>query len=101
MGLIANIKILWKNRELIKTALKATDQVKEVYVKNGLKTTEFWMTIITNIVTIVPLFQGILKPETAAIILAAANGVYGVLRTLTKATASVATVPCPPTSPIQ
>lgn len=52
--------------------------------KPGYKTTEFWMHLLTNATTIVGALQGVIPPQTAAVILAVANGVYGVLRTIAK-----------------
>ena len=53
-------------------------------VKAGIKTTEFWLTMITNLITIVGSLKGVLDPQVSAIILAAANGVYGVIRAMAK-----------------
>lgn len=55
-------------------------------MKAGVQTTEFWMTILTNIVSIVGALQGVISPEIAAIIVSIANGIYGVLRTIAKKT---------------
>lgn len=84
MSWITSLKLLWKNRSAIKEAGKAIEAIKEANVKTGWKTTEFWMTIMTNVVTVVQALNGVIPPETAAIILAVANGLYGVLRTITK-----------------
>lgn len=84
MGLGDNLLFFWKHRKQIKEASGAVDNIKEAYVKDGYKTTEFWMTICTNIVTIVGALQGVIPADTASIILAVANGVYGVLRVVSK-----------------
>ncbi len=60
-------------------------------MSEGLKTTEFWMTILTNIVTIVGSLTGVIPAQVAAIIIAAANGIYGVLRVITKTKAVTTT----------
>lgn len=53
--------------------------------KPGWKTTEFWLTLLgTTIPTLVGALTGVIPPETAAIIVAVANGVYGVIRAATK-----------------
>lgn len=52
--------------------------------KAGWKTSEFYLTILTNVITIVGSLQGVIPPQTAAIILAVANGIYGLLRTIAK-----------------
>ena len=53
-------------------------------VKPGYATTEFWLTVITNLITVVGALEGVINPETMAIILAVLNGVYGILRSLVK-----------------
>ncbi len=53
-------------------------------MKAGIKTTEFWLTIITNLLAVVGVLEGVLPAQTAAVILAVLNGVYGVLRALQK-----------------
>jgi hypothetical protein len=53
-------------------------------VKAGWKTTEFWMTLITNLVAVLGALNGVIPADTMAIILAVVNGVYGVLRALVK-----------------
>ena len=87
MGLIANLKTIWKNRAAIKTASNAVDGVKEAYVKSGWKTTEFWLAVLSNIATVIPALGGLIPPEKAATILAVVNGLYGIVRAITKASA--------------
>lgn len=53
-------------------------------MKSGIKTTEFWLIIITNIITIINGLQGLIDAKTATIILAILNGIYTTLRTLSK-----------------
>ena len=53
-------------------------------MKTGIKTTEFWLTILANVVAVVGALQGVIPAETAAIIIAALNAVYGFLRTIAK-----------------
>lgn len=93
MGLIANLKTAWKNRAALRAASKAADGVKEAYVKSGWKTTEFWLAVLSNVATVVPALGGLIPPEKAATILAIVNGLYGIVRALTKATAPIATPP--------
>ena len=67
---------------------RAVDNVREEQkVKPGWKTTEFWMTIATNVVTVAGALKGLIPDDKAALIVAIANAVYGVARALTKATA--------------
>ncbi len=54
-------------------------------VKPGIRTTEFWMTIISVLLTVIGSIGNIIPPDTAAVIIAAMTGLYNVLRALTKA----------------
>lgn len=60
-------------------------------MSEGIKTTEFWMTILTNIVSLVGGLSGMIPAEVSAIIIAVANGVYGILRVITKSKAVTTT----------
>lgn len=53
-------------------------------MKPGWKTTEFWLVVVANALTIVQALQAQLKPETAALIVSILNGIYAVLRTAGK-----------------
>lgn len=53
--------------------------------KPGWKTTEFWMTVVSQISTVVGVFQGSISPKYAAIISASLTGIYGLIRAFTKA----------------
>ena len=56
--------------------------------KEGYKTTEFWLTILSNLSAVIGALSGVIKPETAAIIIAAINAVYGFIRAITKSSVS-------------
>lgn len=80
MNLIEQIKVLFRIRK------PATDLLMEVkMVKSGWKTSEFWMTVVTQILAVVGALNGVIDPKTAATVVAALNAVYAVLRTLAKA----------------
>lgn len=53
-------------------------------VKSGWKTTEFWMTLVSNMLGIMGIMNKMLDPNTTAVVLAVLNGAYGVLRALQK-----------------
>ena len=53
-------------------------------MKAGIKTTEFWMTVVSNLLVVVAALEGILPAETAGVIVAVLTGIYGVLRALAK-----------------
>jgi hypothetical protein len=55
-------------------------------MKSGIKTTEFWLTIITQVLVIFSALKGLMKPETALVISAVLDGVYAALRTYAKKT---------------
>lgn len=52
--------------------------------KPGYKTTEFYLTLLTNVVAIVGAMKGIIPDQVATIIVASANGIYGIVRAITK-----------------
>lgn len=84
MGLIANLKVIWKNREALKAASKAADGVKEAYVKSGWKTSEFWLVVLSNIAAVVPALNGVIPADKAATLLVIVNSIYAVVRALAK-----------------
>jgi len=53
-------------------------------MKDGIRTTEFWLTVVSQLMTLAGALNGIIDPKTAAIISAVLTGVYSVLRTLAK-----------------
>ena len=89
MNLLQEIKMLFAVKMPAENLIAEVNQVKA-----GWKTTEFWMTIVTQLLAVVAALNGVLDAKTAAIIIAVLNGVYGVLRTLAK----VPVVPAPAVS---
>lgn len=53
-------------------------------VKPGYKTTEFWLTLATNIAAVATMSADWLPPKYGVMAIAVANGLYAMLRTLTK-----------------
>ncbi len=90
MNLVQKFKLLLAARRAEKT-------IKEAYMSKGLKTTEFWLTVITNLQVLAEAFKGSIDPKTAAIIIASLNAVYAVARSLVKL--SGASSPETPTAP--
>ena len=80
MHFITKIKLLFKLRKPAENLMTEVSKMK-----SGWKTSEFWLTIISNLVTIAGALQGIIDPKTAAIVLAVLNGLYTTLRTVAKA----------------
>lgn len=83
MNLFQKIKLLWKVKGPIEETIKEATKMDE-NKKPGWKTTEFYMTLLTNIITVVGTLKNIIPADTAAVIIAVANGIYGVLRTVAK-----------------
>ena len=90
MGILANMKLLWSNRDKIKVVSKEVDQIKEAYVKSGWKTSEFWMTVLTVLTTLSETFKGNIDPKWGAIISGVLTLGYAIVRGLTKSSASTA-----------
>jgi len=92
MNIIQKIKLLFKLKSIYSQTV--VDAKKEVVmadvttgttvVKPGWKTTEFWMTVIGNLVTVVGTLNGTIPPEKCAIIVSILNTIYTVLRTFAK-----------------
>ena len=80
MGLISKVRLLLKIRKPTENLIQEVSKVK-----SGYKTTEFWMTIISQLLTLAGALQGVIDPKTAALIIAGLNAIYGFLRTLAKA----------------
>jgi len=53
-------------------------------MKSGIKTTEFWMTVATQVGTLITALNGIIPPTLAIIISASATCAYTILRSLVK-----------------
>ncbi len=87
MGMIANLVTLWKNRKNIQAVSNEVKQVKEVYVKSGWKSSEFWLTALSVLATLSETFKGNIDPKWGAIISAGITLGYAVVRGLTKAAA--------------
>lgn len=84
------MNLLQKLKALI-VVNRAVGVIEEANVKSGWKTTEFWMTVATNLTAVVGALKGIVPEKVAAIAVAVATCVYTVARALTKATAPTTT----------
>lgn len=54
-------------------------------MKKGYKTTEFWVTILTQVATIGTAVAGLLPPDRAAILVGLSQAAYAISRGLAKA----------------
>jgi len=79
MSLLQKIKFVWQIYKTIKEARK---------MKKGIKTTEFWLTVIGIIGTLIPMLSGMIEPKTWSIISAVLIGLYTIARAYVKSTAS-------------
>ncbi|HET9146137.1 MAG TPA: hypothetical protein VFN81_08630 [Sphingomicrobium sp.] len=70
---------------------RAVGVIEEANVKSGWKTTEFWMTVATNVTTVIGALKGVVPDKAAAIAVAVSTCIYTVARALTKAAASTPT----------
>lgn len=52
--------------------------------KPGVRTTEFWLAVTTNVVAIVSMVAQVLPPKYGVPVMAAINGLYAIMRALTK-----------------
>lgn len=85
MNLWQKLRLLLAIKKFFNDIQKAKEGKKmNNEVKSGIKTTEFWLTVVTNLITIIGTLKGVIPAETMAIILAVLNGIYTVLRSLVK-----------------
>lgn len=83
MNIFQKIKTLWTVKGVAQDIQKEATQMDGT--KPGWKTTEFWLTVLgTNIPTLIGAISGVIPPKIAAVVLAVANGVYGLIRAITK-----------------
>lgn len=83
MSLWDKVKSFFAVKKFVETEIKGAKNM-DATGKPGWKTTEFWLTMLTNLIAIIGSLKGVIPTETATIILAVANGVYGVIRAITK-----------------
>ena len=53
-------------------------------ISKGIQTTEFALTLIVNIASIIASVSGLIPPSICLIVLAVVNAIYGILRTIVK-----------------
>lgn len=77
MNIIEKLKLFFKiNNEI--------QNIKEVNMKSGWKTSEFWLTASMSLINIVGALKGVIPADTAATALVVLNGIYNVMRALVK-----------------
>lgn len=85
MGFFADLKALWNLKSF-------WGKIKEEYkmdstIKPGWKTTEFWLSLLSQGVTLIGALKGIIPADKAAMIMAVISGIYGIVRAVTKSNA--------------
>lgn len=76
---LKKIYTLWKAYKLFK-------EVKKMTEKKGVKTSEFWITLFFNLLTIFLLVSKSVKPEWAIATMGVLNAIYTYGRSIVKAT---------------
>lgn len=87
MGLFQNIAALWQNRKALDALGNSIVTIKAEAVKDGLHSTEFWLTAGTSVLTVAGIFYPPLglTAQTAGTIVGGLVALYTVARTLHKA----------------
>lgn len=74
--------------KVYKGVRKMAKEVKKVQkkkdLKAGIKTTEFWLVVVSNLLTIAGTLKGIIPAKYSAIIIAVLTGIYTILRSYLK-----------------
>jgi len=52
--------------------------------KPGYRTTEFWLTLVSNVASVLAMVSGVLPPKYGVPVMAVSNMLYAILRTLVK-----------------
>lgn len=81
MNIVDKIKLLFKLNMLFNQDVK---EIKNMDIKTGWKTTEFWGKVAAQAATIWAAVGGFVPPKYAAIIVVAAEGIYTIARTTLK-----------------
>lgn len=64
----------------------------------GIQTTEFALTCVVNVASLVGTLSGIIPPTVAIYVIAGINAIYGILRTIIKVNDPTYIAPALPTS---
>lgn len=83
MNFIKWITIFFKVKSPVENAIKEARKMNGN--KPGWKTTEFWLTILTNLGSVVGALSGVIPADLAVKIIAGINGTYAVARSVLKA----------------
>ncbi len=68
-------------------------------ISKGIQTTEFILTCVVNVASLVGALSGVIPPKIAIYVIAGINAVYGILRTIVKINDPAYQVPELPKAP--
>lgn len=91
MNIFAEIKALFTAKTFVETEIKGAKTMNGV--TPGWKTTEFWVTMLGNLITAVGMLKSVIPANVGTIVLGVLNSVYTVVRGFVKTSATT-----PPTA---
>ena len=86
MGILTKLKLLLKLNKSSKVVVEEVEKVVEAKKKSGLKSTEFWGTVLVSVGSVAASVTGILPPLYAAIAVSGSTVAYTLSRGLAKKT---------------
>lgn len=86
MGIIDKIKLLFKLNSIIETEIK---EIKLMDIKSGWKTSEFWSKVAAQAATIWAAVGGFVPAKYAIVVVAVAESIYTIARTVLKMNESI------------
>lgn len=93
MNIFQEIGSLLKLKSFVTTEI--TEAKKMNGTKPGYQTTEFWLTLVGNLINVVGMFKGVIPPGIAAIVVAVLNGIYTIVRGFVKSSDNAAAASTP------
>lgn len=81
MNIIDKVKLLFSLNGVFNTEIK---EIKTMDIKSGWKTSEFWGKVATQATMIWGAIGGFVPPKYAIIVVAVAEGIYTIARTVLK-----------------
>ena len=91
MNLFDTIKAYFAIKKAVNNIKEENNKMEtQTGVKPGWKTSEFWMTMATNVIAVVGALGKFIPAEASAVVMAIANAVYSISRSITKVNAPTA-----------
>lgn len=82
MGMFADLKALWRNRQALSAAKKTILDASEI--KRGYKTPAFWATLLGNLVAVAGALKGVITPVQSTVAVAILTAAYNIVRGVKK-----------------